>query len=108
MVVGGWTWSQPKQPVDGDPSVGIDTITRHACGSCHVIPGVQASTGLAGPSLQGIAARMYLAGKLQNTPDNMIAWLRAPQGVAPGTAMPDMGLREKEARDIAAYLYTLR
>jgi len=28
--------------------------------------------------------------------------------VIPGNAMPDMGVSEGDARDIAAYLYTLR
>jgi cytochrome c1 len=37
----------------------------------------------------------------------MIKWLRDPQGVVPGNAMPDMGLSEDQARDIAAYLSTL-
>jgi cytochrome c2 len=31
-----------------------------------------------------------------------------PQRIVPGNAMPDMGLNERQARDIAAYLYTLQ
>jgi hypothetical protein len=31
-----------------------------------------------------------------------------PQAVEPGTAMPDTGVPERTARDIAQYLYTLR
>jgi cytochrome c1 len=37
----------------------------------------------------------------------MMRWLRDPPGVDPMTAMPNLGLTEPEARDIAAYLYTL-
>jgi cytochrome c2 len=107
-VLGGCTPSKAKQPVQGDAEAGVSTITRHACGSCHQIPGVQAANGLVGPPLGGVAARVYLAGHLLNTPDNMIFWLRKPQAVFPGNAMPDMGLSDKEARDVAAYLYTLR
>jgi cytochrome c2 len=107
-VLGGCTPSKAKQPVQGNAEAGVSTITRHACGSCHQIPGVQAANGLVGPPLGGVAARVYLAGHLLNTPDNMLLWLRNPQAVFPGNAMPDMGLSDKEARDVAAYLYTLR
>jgi len=55
-----------------------------------------------------MARRIYIAGLLRNTPDNMIEWLRSPQSVLPGNAMPDMGLSTAQARDITAYLYTLR
>jgi cytochrome c2 len=108
VAVGGCTRSKARQPVDGDPKAGAVAITRHACGSCHKIPGVQASVGMVGPPLGGIAARLYIASHLTNTPDNMILWLRDPQAVFPGNAMPNMGLTDREARDVAAYLYTLR
>lgn len=78
------------------------------CGSCHRIPGVARAEGRVGPPLDGLADRIYLAGELTNTPDNLIRWLRSPQEVSPGTAMPDVGLTEEEARHIAAYLLTLR
>jgi cytochrome c2 len=45
---------------------------------------------------------------LHNTPESMITWLRFPQRIVPGNAMPDMGLSETEARNIAAYLETLK
>jgi cytochrome c2 len=55
-----------------------------------------------------MGSRIYIAGVLRNTPDNMIAWLRNPQAIVPGNAMPNMGLDGEQARDIAGYLYTLR
>ena len=55
-----------------------------------------------------MARRIFIAGLLRNTPDNMMTWLRNPQAVSPGNAMPDMALDEDQARDITAYLYTLR
>jgi cytochrome c1 len=45
---------------------------------------------------------------LRNTPPNLVRWIREPQAVVPGNAMPNMGVSEVDARDIAAYLYTLR
>jgi cytochrome c len=37
-----------------------------------------------------------------------VAWLRNPKAIEQGTAMPNLGLTEQQARDIASYLYTLR
>jgi cytochrome c1 len=48
-----------------------------------------------------------LAGVLTNTPEHMIEWLRNPQWISPLSAMPDLGVTERDARDIAAYLSTL-
>ena len=45
---------------------------------------------------------------LRNNPENLVTWLRDPQQVVPGNAMPDLGLTDQQARDIAAYLYKLR
>jgi cytochrome c1 len=45
-----------------------------------------------------------LAGRLPNGPENLERWLRGPQAVKPGSAMPDLGVTERDARDIAAYL----
>jgi cytochrome c2 len=63
---------------------------------------------MVGPPLTDIGRRIYLAGVLRNTPENMMFWLQNPQRVVPGNAMPDMGLTRDQAQDIAAYLYTLR
>jgi cytochrome c2 len=92
----------------GEPSRGKDVIRRYGCSSCHTIPGVEGARGQVGPSLEGIASRAYLAGKLPNTPANMIKWIRTPQDVQPGTAMPELGVTEQDGKDIAAYLYTLQ
>jgi cytochrome c2 len=44
----------------------------------------------------------------RNTPEGMIAWLENPQAIVPGNAMPNMGIDQHDATDIATYLYTLR
>jgi cytochrome c2 len=77
------------------------------CAACHRVPGVAGATGDVGPSLQGIARQQIIAGKLPNTGANMIRWLMHPQQVVPGNAMPEMGLTQAQARQIAAYLFTL-
>ena len=52
--------------------------------------------------------RVYIAGMLRNSPENMIAWLENPQAIVAGNVMPRMGLNRNQAQDIAAYLDTLR
>jgi cytochrome c1 len=92
----------------GTPAKGRTAISRYGCSTCHTVPGVSGATGLVGPPLNQIANRVYLAGRLQNTPDNMIRWIRDPQGVDDKTAMPNLGVTDADARDIASYLYTLK
>lgn len=92
----------------GDPYRGAQAIQREGCHSCHRIPGIRGANSYVGPPLNGWSARQYIAGNLQNTPENLIAWIMDPQAIEPGTAMPDMDIDEQEARDIAAYLYTLQ
>jgi cytochrome c2 len=92
----------------GNSLRGQAAIRQHGCPSCHTIPGVPGAYGLVGPPLGGIASRVYIAGVLQNTPANMIRWIQAPRAVDERTAMPNLGVTESEARDIAGYLYTLK
>jgi cytochrome c2 len=92
----------------GDPDKGMSAIGRYGCGACHEIPRIRSARGTVGPPLRGIAARSYLAGRLSNSPGNMAAWLQHPQDVERGTAMPDMGVTDEDARDMTAFLYTLR
>jgi cytochrome c len=92
----------------GSPSRGKATIRRYGCEACHSIPGIAGARGQVGPPLDGIANRTYLAGRLTNSPDNLSRWIRDPQGIEPGTAMPELGVTEQDGKDIAAYLYTLR
>lgn len=92
----------------GNPDSGEVLIRRFGCGGCHQIPGIPGARGRVGPPLEGIASRVYIAGKFSNTPSNMIAWIQHPQAMDPGVDMPEMGVSESQARDIAAYLYTLQ
>jgi cytochrome c1 len=92
----------------GDPHKGRIAIERYGCQSCHTIPGIRGADGLVGPPLTKIASRVYIGGVLPNTPDNMIRWIRNPKEIDQLTAMPNTGVSEPDARDIAGYLYTLR
>jgi cytochrome c1 len=55
-----------------------------------------------------MAQRVFIAGVAPNTPDVMVRWLRDPPSVDTLTAMPMLGLSDAEARDAAAFVYTLR
>ena len=97
-----------EQLTGGRVEDGEKAIRRFGCGACHQIRGIDGADGRVGPSLNGIALRAEIAGRLVNRPDNLVRWLRHPQEVVPGNGMPDMSITDLEARDIAAYLYTLR
>ena len=97
----------PGYALIGDPARGHLLVGRYGCASCHVIPGAS-ERGLVGPSLDRMAERRYVAGHFPNVPQNLIEWIRFPEQLKPNTAMPDLGVGDRDARDIAAYLYTLR
>jgi cytochrome c1 len=92
----------------GDIERGRAAIGRYGCAACHTIPGIRGANATVGPPLDRIAVRGYVGGHLANSPDNMIKWIQRPQDVDPKNVMPNMGVTDQDARDIAAYLYTLR
>jgi len=87
---------------------GMKLIAMKNCGACHTIPGIEGAQGVVGPPLSFFSRRTYIAGEVPNSPDNLIRWIRSPQSIEPHTAMPNLGVTEQQARDIAAYLYTIR
>ena len=91
-----------------DTKRGAALIRQYGCGACHTIPGIADAQGQVGPPLAEIGSRVYIAGMLRNTPDNLALWIRDPQGIVPGNVMPNMGIDAQNARDIAAYLATLQ
>ena len=89
----------------GDAEAGHQAFHQFGCTSCHVIPGLVGADTHVGPPLTDMAQRKFLAGVLPNTPANLVRWLREPQTIAPGSAMPNLGVSEQDALDMAAYLY---
>jgi cytochrome c len=94
--------------VPGNSQNGKQLIQDFGCGSCHTIPGINNADSMVGPPLNAWSRRIYIAGLLRNTPPNLATWIQHPQQIVPGNAMPDMGINQRQAQDIAAYLYTLR
>jgi cytochrome c len=100
---------EPRRPVaEGDAERGRALIQSYGCSSCHTIPGVLGARALVGPPLWAMADRGYIGGVLPNTQSDMVRWIRNAPAVNPRTAMPNLGVTETDARDIAAYLSTLR
>lgn len=91
----------------GDPVRGQGALLGYGCASCHTIPGVDSTRATVGPPLTQFARRRFVAGELENTPENVVRWIMNPQSIDPGTAMPNLSVNEGAARDMAAYLYTL-
>lgn len=91
-----------------DAARGKAWIQSYGCGACHMIPGIAEAHGAVGPPLDHWSRRVYIAGEVPNTTDYLIRWIEMPQAIEPETAMPNLRVTEGQARDIAAYLFTLR
>jgi mono/diheme cytochrome c family protein len=103
---------KPAAPVPqavrrGDVEAGRRAIDQYLCATCHYIPGIVGASRHVGPTLAGIGSRKYIAGILPNSEENMVRWLRATKELAPLSAMPQLGITEQDARDMAAFLATL-
>jgi cytochrome c2 len=92
----------------GSADRGRQAMTEYGCNACHTIPGVTRADATVGPPLVDWADRVAIAGRYPNTPENLMAWIEDPQRMEPGSIMPDTGVPEPVARDMSAYLYTLR
>jgi cytochrome c len=99
--------SERPTPIAGDATNGRLLLQQFGCITCHRVSGVAGRQQEIGPPLDGAALRVYLAGHLPNNPEQLVAFIRDPQALVPGTTMPTVGLTESQARDIAAYLWSL-
>jgi cytochrome c oxidase subunit 2 len=112
---------QVRAMIPGEQStedIGKNLIQSKMCVACHTIRGTNMK-GQLGPNLSRFGSRRYLgAGALPNTQENLVKWIRHPQGIKPGTLMPGAreggggmpatGLSESEIQAIAAYLMSLK
>lgn len=80
-------------------------LRQYACHACHRIDGVVGPDTNVGPALRDWPRRRYIAGSLPNTPDNLVRWIQDPAGVSPHTLMPDLGVSDAHAREMADYLF---
>ena len=118
VIIAGYSWfawsvseagkKSAHEMTGGDPDKGKATIYNLGCGACHTIPGIPGAYAAIGPPLTQMGNRNYIAGVIKNTPDNLTAWIQNPPAIDSKTAMPHLRVSESDARDIAAYIYTLR
>jgi len=83
-------------------------ITQYQCGSCHAIPGVANARGVTAVSLAGFSRRSYIAGRIPNQPDALALWIIDPHAQISASTMPTLAVSPEQARDMAAYLWTLK
>lgn len=94
-----------KTITGGDPDRAPAIFRRYGCSGCHTIPGIPGADGQTGGPLTGLSKRVYIAGVLENSSDNLVTWIVSPRSFSPQTAMPATGISQGEAKDLAAYLY---
>jgi cytochrome c oxidase subunit II len=89
----------PPKPVTADEQLGAKIYRENICTNCHLRS--------VGPDLTHIASRRTLAaGALENTPENLAAWLRDPDDFKPGSNMPNFKLSDGDVRALVAFLET--
>lgn len=110
LGMGAWTTARVAGPSDAAQQIeaGRKALEAHACGVCHHIPGVRGPQAAVGPPLTAYARRIYIAGRLPNTEEQLARWIIEPGAFIPDTAMPAVGVSEDEARAMAAFLHSLR
>ena len=93
---------------DADAANGLRLVAAKGCGACHTFPGVTWPRGGLGPSLENFARQGLIAGRLPNQPGVLMQFVRNAPALVPGTAMPAILMTDQEARDVTAYLLTLK
>jgi cytochrome c oxidase subunit 2 len=102
------------QPTDALAQQGARYFVSSPCIGCHMINGVTNSSGarLIGPNLTHFGGRQWIAGGVvNNTPQNLAAWIRDAQAVKPGVDMPtfsEQSLPPAELDALVAYLESLQ
>jgi cytochrome c len=95
----------------GDPQAGKEKIVLHDCHSCHEIPGIPVNRDVRGPSLKHWAKQSTIAKKWPNTPENLEDFLQHPERMLHGsglkTEMTMSSVKSGDAKDIAAYLFSI-
>jgi len=94
----------------GDPQAGKQTFMNGPCIACHYIEGTKAQGRVAPRELTRFASYPTIAelDGFDNNAENLAKWLRDPQAIKPGTAMPNLNLKAQEIADLVAYLQTLK
>jgi len=94
-------------PVTPAQSRGL-ALVQYRCGLCHEVRGTEAGA-ISAPDLTHLMSRGTIAaGRLLNNPGNLSGWIEDPQGIKPGSLMPNQYLSAQELSDVRAYLELLK
>ncbi len=93
---------------DANPARGLKLVSDKGCVACHTLPDVKWPRGGLGPSLENFGRQTLIAGRLPNQPGTLMQFVRDAPALVPGTAMPAIPMTDQEARDVTAYLLTLK
>jgi cytochrome c oxidase subunit 2 len=104
-----WIARQKQGAVeDASASDGEKVFLHNACISCHTVAGT-AATGRFAPDLTHFASRdTFASGAVENTPENVRAFVDNPAHFKPGVLMPPMHLNSHDLDAVTAYLVTLK
>src|SRR3954471_310544 len=106
-----WLKSQTapaSPPPDAVQARGSEIFAAKACIMCHTIRGTSAGSRV-GPDLTHFASRKTIASAtLEMSRGNIAAWVVDPQGIKPGTNMPNVSLAPEEIDPLVSYLEGLR
>lgn len=110
-------WIQQQQAPAAQPTstlaqAGAQYFAASPCIGCHMINGVTkgSGAGLIGPNLTHFGSRQWIAGGVvDNTPQNLAAWIHDAQAVKPGSDMPAFpNLTQSQVDELVAYLESLK
>jgi len=73
--------------------------SKYGCQSCHIAD-YKTDKGYVGPALAGVGSRL--------TAGWIYRWLQDPETIRPGTIMPNFNMKGDDARDLTAFLTTLK
>ena len=93
---------------DANTTKGRQLVTSKGCVACHTFPDVEWPRGGLGPSLQNFGRQGLIAGRLPNQPGVLMEFVQNAPILVTGTAMPTILMTDQEARDVTAYLLTLK
>jgi cytochrome c1 len=99
---------EDRAAAGGNPDRGKQLVAQYGCTVCHIIPGIDGPRGMVGPSLEHFGSRTVIGGKIPNTPGNVIRMLQNPQALNATNVMPNLGITPADAKDLAAFLDTLK
>jgi mono/diheme cytochrome c family protein len=99
---------QPRRGVagSGNPEKGQKVMETYGCKGCHVV-GDDVRVRQARGTSYDIAPELNRVGS-KVSPDWAFEWIKNPRAVNPDARMPNLRLEDAEARDVVAYLMTLK